>query len=323
MQRLLIVGGAGYVGGWLTDAALADGHDVRVYDSLVYEDRFLKDVAFVAGDVLDHERLARELAWADCVVWLAAVVGDAACEVDTALTRRVNLDSVGWFAEHYDGRIVYPSTCSVYGAQVGELDEDAPTAPLSLYAETKLEAERVLLGRRPEALVARLGTLAGVGDAHSRVRFDLVVNLLVAHARTTRRLRVNGGHQYRPLLHVRDVATAVLPHVATAVGGAFNLGTENVTIGALAGRIADRLGGVEIESQDAPLRDTRSYRVSFARAREVLGFRPAHTIDQAIDEVARLLDEGRVKDPTLAQFSNLEVLRSSLLVAPDGLDAAA
>jgi nucleoside-diphosphate-sugar epimerase len=165
MARILITGGAGYVGGWLTDRAIEAGHDVRVHDLLLYEDRYLKDIPFVAGDVLDRERLAPHLEWADTVVWLAGLVGDPACALEPVLTRKINIDSVQSLCEDFSGRIIFPSTCSVYGAQDTELDEHSPTQPLSLYAESKLEAERILTERRPDSLILRLATLAGVGDS--------------------------------------------------------------------------------------------------------------------------------------------------------------
>jgi nucleoside-diphosphate-sugar epimerase len=312
MARILVVGGAGYVGGWLVDRAIEVGHEVLVYDLLLYEDRYLKDVPFMNGDVLDRERLQPALDWAETVVWLAALVGDPASALDPGLTRKINRDSVAWLADTFDGRIVFPSTCSIYGAQESELDESSPTSPLSLYAETKLDAERLLLERRPDSLVLRLATLAGIGDRYSRIRFDLVVNLLVARAKTVGQLQVFGGAQYRPLLHVRDVATAILPHLESGPGGAYNLGTENVTIRELAKRVAERVPDAEIKLVETPFQDTRNYRVSFRKAQEELGFEPRFGTDEAIDEIAALMDAGRVKDPTLAQFSNLDALRPYL-----------
>ena len=312
MARVLVVGGAGYVGGWLVDRAVEAGHDVLVYDLLLYEDRYLKDVAFKSGDVLDTERLRRSLEWADTVVWLAALVGDPACALDPSLTRKINLDTVRWLADVFDGRIIFPSTCSIYGAQEEELDEDSPTAPLSLYAETKLAAEQLLLQRRPDSLVLRLGTLGGLGDRYSRIRFDLVVNLLTARAKTIGRLQVFGGRQYRPLLHVRDVATAILPHLESGPGGAYNLGSENTTILELAERVIARVAEAEIQLVETPFQDTRNYRVSFGKAERELGFKPRFSTEDAIDEIATLIDDGRVKDPTLAQFSNLDSLRPYL-----------
>lgn len=308
MARVLITGGAGYVGGWLTDRALEAGHDVRVYDILLYEDRYLKDVPFFAGDVLDTERLKPHLEWADTVVWLAGLVGDPVCALDPALTRKVNDDSTRWLCDNFDGRIVFPSTCSVYGAQETELDESSPTAPLSLYAETKLESERYMMEKRPESLVFRLATLAGMGDTYSRIRLDLVLNLLVVRAKLVGQLQVFGGRQYRPLLHVRDVATAIVPHLDSDAAGVYNLGTENVTILELAERIVERLGEATIEVVDTPFQDTRNYRVSFEAAEQELGFRPAYSMDDGIDEIAALIDAGRVQDLSMAQFSNIEAL---------------
>lgn len=316
-MNVLVVGGAGYIGGWLTDRAIEAGHDVRVYDLLLYEDLYLKDVPFVAGDVLDRDRLAPELERADVVVWLAALVGDPACALDPDLTRKINLDTVRWLCETFEGRIVFPSTCSVYGAQEETLDESSPTAPLSLYAETKLEAEEVLMGERPDSLILRLATLAGMGDTYSRVRLDLVVNLLVMRAKLVGQLQVFGGQQYRPLLHVRDVATAVVPHLDGDAAGIFNLGSENATILAVAERIVERVGGAEIDRIETPFQDTRNYRVSFERAERELSFEARHSIDDAIDEIAALIDAGRVKDLSLASYSNLEALRPYL--QPDAI----
>ena len=312
MAKVLVVGGAGYIGGWLTDRAIEGGHDVRVYDLLLYEDRYLKEVPFVAGDILDRDRLSPHLEWADVVVWLAALVGDPACALDPGLTRKINLDSVRWLCEKFKGRIVFPSTCSVYGAQDGELHEQSSVEPLSLYAETKLEAEEVLTGQRPDSLILRLATLAGVGDSYSRIRLDLVVNLLVMRAKLVGELQIFGGNQYRPLLHVRDVATAVVPHLETDSAGIYNLGSENATILELAERIVARVGGARIERVETPFQDTRNYRVSFKRATEDLRFAAEHSMDDAIDQVAALIDAGRVKDLSQAAFSNLETLRPYL-----------
>ena len=212
MGKVLVVGGAGYVGGWLADRAIEAGHDVRVYDLLLYEDRYLKDVPFVAGDVLDRERLrpAARLGRRGRLARGARGRPGLGARPARSPARSTSSRSSG-SATYFDGRIVFPSTCSVYGAQDDELDEDSPTAPLSLYAETKLEAERDPARARPDSLILRLATLAGVGDTYSRIRLDLVVNLLVARAKLIGELQVFGGAQYRPLLHVRDVATAILP----------------------------------------------------------------------------------------------------------------
>src|SRR5947207_4613974 len=138
MKRVLISGGCGYVGGAVVDALLAAGHEVRVYDVLLYEEQYRKPVPFIRGDIRDHNKIREHLEWADAVVWLAALVGDGACALNPEITHELNFKSVEWLRQHFQGRIVFASTCSVYGAQDGELVESSPTNPLSLYAATKL-----------------------------------------------------------------------------------------------------------------------------------------------------------------------------------------
>ena len=146
-MNVLVVGGAGYVGGAVTDALLTTDHCIRVYDALLYEESYRKPVDFVFGDVRDQDRLLPHLKWADAVIWLAAIVGDGACQLNPEITIEVNQEAVGWLVHHFDGRIIFMSTCSVYGAQDNvELTEDSPTAPLSMYAASKLAAETYLRG---------------------------------------------------------------------------------------------------------------------------------------------------------------------------------
>lgn len=178
MSKVLIVGGAGYVGGWMTDEATRHGHSVRVVDNLTYEDSFLKPVDFAFADILDFTTMVKHLQWADSVIWLAAFVGDPACAINPKLTRKTNVESVRNLVNSFGGRIIFPSTCSVYGAQDGILDESSPTGPLSLYAESKLEAEAILQSSSNSTLIFRLGTLFGLSDQFARLRVDLVLNVL-------------------------------------------------------------------------------------------------------------------------------------------------
>jgi nucleoside-diphosphate-sugar epimerase len=310
-MRVLIVGGAGYIGGWLTDRVLEAGHEVRVFDLLLYEEQYLKDVSFVHGNVLDADALRPHLEWADAVVWLAAMVGDGACGLDPALTRAINVESVRRLAQEYDGRIVFMSTCSVYGAQDGLLTENSTLNPLSLYAETKVDAERAL--EQSDAIIFRLGTIYGLGDTYSRVRLDLILNLLTVKALLHGRLSVFGGAQYRPLLHVRDVADAVVAGLSNDQRGIFNLESENVTIGGLAERIVAFYPDVEVEFTDLPFQDLRNYRVSSEKARERFGFDPRLTVEDGIEQVGRAVAEGRVRDTSSPRYSNLDFLRPLLV----------
>ncbi|MHC4388405.1 MAG: NAD-dependent epimerase/dehydratase family protein [Planctomycetota bacterium] len=227
-MNILVVGGAGYIGGAITDVLQTTGHDTRVYDSLVYEESYRKPVDFVYGDVRDHDCLRDQLDWADAVIWLAALVGDGACAINPQLSVEINQNSVEWLCENYDGRIVFTSTCSVYGAQRGILTEGSPTNPLSVYATTKLAAEKYLEDKN--ALVFRLGTLFGVSDLFARLRLDLVVNILTVRAAIEGKLTIFGGDQFRPLLHVKDVAKAIVDYVDTEHTGIYNLHRQNVRI---------------------------------------------------------------------------------------------
>ena len=310
MARVLIVGGAGYVGGWLTDQAIDAGHDIIVYDLLLYEDVYLKPVEFVYGDILDRERLEGLVRESDVVVWLAALVGDGACALDPELTQKINVDSVRWLASVFDGRIVFMSTCSVYGAQEGELTEGSPIKPLSIYAQTKLEAEAALAEK--DALIFRLGTLHGVGDDFSRLRVDLVVNTLTIRAALNGRMSVYGGQQYRPLLHVRDVGRVVVDAVASDRRGIYNLGAENVTVLDVAEAVRARIPEAAIEITEMKFQDNRDYRVSSSKAIDELGFDPQLRMDDGIVQVHALIQQGRIRDLTSPRFSNYESLRPYL-----------
>ena len=176
-KQILVVGGAGYVGGHLVDL-LQEDYDVTVYDNLLYEDSYYKDVKLIQDDVRNISRLGKDLNSYDAVIWLAAIVGDGACDVNTKVTNEVNKDALSWLVDNYSGKIIYTSTCSVYGEGDHVLLEDSEPKPLSLYAETKLESERYVIGKHVDHLVFRLGTLHGTGDLFTRLRLDLVANVL-------------------------------------------------------------------------------------------------------------------------------------------------
>jgi nucleoside-diphosphate-sugar epimerase len=142
-MKILVVGGAGYVGGHLVDL-LSGLYDVTVYDLLLFEKRFMKKVNFIFGDIRDTKKLGSIINEYDVVVWLAGMVGDGACAVNPALTTAVNYESVKWLVDNYTGKIAFPSTCSIYGINNDLIDEEAEPNPLSLYAATKLKAEQYI-----------------------------------------------------------------------------------------------------------------------------------------------------------------------------------
>jgi len=214
----------------------------------------------------------------------------------------VNQSSVEWLSKNYEGRIVFLSTCSVYGAQDKELDEKSPLNPLSVYAATKLGAEKILADKN--AIIFRLGTLFGVGDQFSRVRLDLVVNTLVVRAATDGVIKVYGGDQFRPLLHVRDAARAIVGNIESPHTGVFNLCKQNVRIIDLAYQVRNHFPDIDIEQTDMRFQDTRNYRVKSEKGFHVFGFRPVESIDVGIEEVKELVVNGRIKDVNNPRYTN-------------------
>lgn len=301
-MNILIVGGAGYIGGAVTDLLLETPFNVRVYDYLVYEEGFRKPVEFVFGDIRDTEHLQRNLEWADAVVWLAALVGDGACALNPELSVGLNQHSVEWLAQNFDGRIIFTSTCSVYGAQLGELTEDSSLNPLSVYAVTKLGAEQYLKDKN--ALIFRLGTLFGVGDLFSRIRLDLVVNVLTVRAAMEGQLTVFGGDQFRPLLHVKDVAQAIVDNLQTSPTGVFNLHRQNVRIVDLAYQVRNHFPDAELITTDMQFQDARNYRVNSDKARTVLNWHPRWSIDDGIVQIKELIETRRLKDISSPRYAN-------------------
>lgn len=305
-MKVLIVGGAGYIGGALTDILMKTDHDIRVYDALLFEESYLKDVPFVFGDIRNKEHLKQNLEWADAVVWLAALVGDGACAINPEISTELNQDMVKWLADNFDGRIVFMSTCSVYGEHDKMLDEESPTNPLSVYAATKLAAEDHLKDKN--AIIFRLGTIFGLGDSFARIRLDLVLNTLTTKALIEGKIKVFGGEQWRPLLHARDAAQAVADNLETSHTGIYNLHQENVKIIDLAREVEKHVPNLEMEIVDIKFQDARNYKVSSDKARTVLGFNPKFTAEDGIKEVKKLIEERRIKDVNNPRYSNQSFL---------------
>lgn len=315
-KNVLVVGGAGYVGGSVTDILLSksDQYNVRVYDNLTYEESYFKPVPFIYGDILDTKKLKRELEWADAVIWLAAIVGDGACKWDETLTKKVNQDSVAWLVKNFKKRIVFTSTCSVYGAQNDLiLRETSTVGPLSLYAYTKVECEKIL--KNSDAVIFRLGTLFGHSDNHARVRLDLVANLMTARACLSGPLSVFGGKQYRPLLHVRDAAMALVSAIEfkkTKTAEIYNIGSINIKILDLAKKIQKMFPKTKLEITEMPFEDTRNYQVNWDKATKAFGFKTKYSLDEGIKEMGELFLNHRIKDLNNPRYSNQTFLKDLL-----------
>jgi nucleoside-diphosphate-sugar epimerase len=316
MRNTLVVGGAGYIGGHLTDllcqkAQMFGDPDPTVYDILAYEERFMKQVPFIYGDIRDRAKLKEILPKFDTVVWLAAIVGDGACAADPFLTQAVNADATKWLVDSYDGKIIFTSTCSVYGVNNDLITEDATPNPLSVYAETKLEAEQYILQHAADrSVVFRLGTLYGVGDLFSRIRLDLVANILSKKAARGEKLTVFGGDQWRPMIHVKDVGEAIRYAVHNEdLTGLYNLSTDNFRIREIADEIKMVIPECEVEKIDMLFEDQRNYRVSTKRwdsiqMHDMRTPRPQWTLRDGIYDIVNLVTQNRIKNLGSPIYSN-------------------
>ena len=305
-MKVLIVGGAGYVGGGIVDL-LSKENEVTVYDSLIYENSYRKNVDFIFGDIRDYKKINNILDQYDAVIWLAALVGDGACAINPALTHEINSETVKNLAKNFKGKIVFLSTCSVYGAQEGILDESSEVNPLSEYASSKLIAEKYLADS--DSIIFRLGTLFGIGDKFSRIRLDLVVNILTTKAYIDKKMSVFGGEQWRPLLHVKDVANAIAHTLDTQTNGVFNLHYKNFKIIEIANEIKNKISDVEIETTPLPFQDARNYQVSSEKLKDVTGFQATVDLTQGINEMYELISSNRIKDINDPRYSNQNFLQ--------------
>jgi nucleoside-diphosphate-sugar epimerase len=321
--KILITGGAGYLGSTLTARLLAEGNKVRVLDRLAYGGDALlgvwchPELEFICGDIQDRATLRTAVAGQDAVVHLAAVVGDPACARQPDLARATNLDaSQALIAESRRagvGRFIFASTCSNYGKmQDAEryVDEESELRPVSLYAETKVAVETALLQGGCSGVWCptplRFATLYGVSP---RMRFDLTVNEFTMEMLTKKRLKVFGQQFWRPYVHVSDAARAIQlvlsSPVATVGGRVFNVGAtdQNFQKQQLVEMIKPHAPDAVVEFVHKT-EDPRDYRVSFARIGKDLGFQSTRTVAEGIGEIARLVQQNVIANFADAKYRN-------------------
>lgn len=323
VRNVLVIGGAGYIGSVLVRKLLNRGYNVTVLDALVYGDESIRDLYdrpgfdLIHDDMRNVEAVVRAMQYADAVVHLGAIVGDPACALDHKLALEINLAATRLIAEAARGfgvqRFIFASTCSVYGASDQLLDERSALNPISLYARTKMESERVLLALEDDRfapVILRFGTVYGLSP---RPRFDLVINLLAARAVCEKRITIFGGDQWRPFIHVDDAAEAILKCLEAPLhaikGQTFNVGSDdqNYRIAQLGDLIKELIPDVEViyQGEDG---DRRNYRVSFAKIRKHLGFIPRRTVADGIWEIKAAIEDGRIRDYRDARYSNYKTL---------------
>jgi nucleoside-diphosphate-sugar epimerase len=308
-STILVSGAGGYIGSVLTRELLAAGHRVVAFDRFFFGRETLDGadpggkLSIVQKDIRDVE--PADLQGVDIVCDLAALSNDPSGEIDPGLTHAINhagRQRLSAAAKRAGvRRYILSSSCSVYGAgETLDLSEDAPTAPLTAYAESSLRAEHDAMALADAGFsptVLRNATVFGVSP---RMRFDLVINLMTLHAVERGHITVmGGGRQWRPLVHVRDVARAfraVIDAPAERVSGqVFNVGLCNMQIRSLAFIVRETLPipvTVAIAPDDA---DRRNYSISFAKARARLGFVATTGIEDGVREIYDALKYGRVE----------------------------
>lgn len=297
-MRVLITGGAGYLGSILTEHLLKKNIKVTVLDNLMYGEQNLNhlcanpDFEFIYGDARNETLVASLLKTADAVIPLAAIVGAPGCDLDPLMATSVNLDAIKMVNKLRSPSqlIVYPTTNSGYGTKTGDVfcTEDTPLEPISLYGRTKSDAEAAVLDSK-NSITLRLATVFGMSP---RMRMDLLVNHFVYAALTDRYIVIFEKDFKRNYVHIRDVADCFihcLENSDSMCGRPYNVGLDNANLSKeeLALKIKEHIPEFFVHfSEIGSDPDKRNYIVSNQRLREA-GFEARHTLDDGIRELIK------------------------------------
>ena len=322
-ERVLVTGGAGYLGAILCRRLLEEGYAVRCFDTLYFGTDALADLRnhpkfeLVKGNVVELDRHPDLFDGIGSVAHLAGLANDPSCDLEPEMTHLANYRATVELAERSlergAKRFVFASSCSVYGSGTGlALHEESPMHPVSLYAESKVRAEAKLQQLRSDGLepvMLRQATLFGLSP---RMRFDLAVNVMTLHAMRKGRVFVlGGGQQWRPFLHVADSADVFVRCLqATSdkvAGEVFNVGSdrENYQIAQLGRMVVERVEGATLEEAPGDA-DRRSYNVSFQKLHDVLEWEPKRSVAQGIEEIRDAISEGRFDDADHVRYYNIK-----------------
>ncbi len=309
-RRIVIIGGAGYVGGVVTAHLLSEGFAVTCFDSLLYENEgvvlpYLGNprYRFVYGDLRNREALDRALEGADDVVLLAGLVGDPITKAYPELSQSINhtgmIDCVDHLGTKELGRLIFVSTCSNYGL-ISEDDRAGETYalnPLSLYAKSKVAVEEHIMAQEGRVdyapTVLRFATAFGLSP---RMRFDLTVNQFTLEMARGHDLLVFDAHTWRPYCHVQDFSRLIQlvleAPAADVTFEVFNAGADdnNFTKQEIVDTIAEFVSAETVSYKEHGT-DPRNYRVDFRKVREVLGFEPEFSVRDGVVELLGAIDE--------------------------------
>ena len=318
ISKVLLIGGAGYIGSVLVKKLLEKGYDVKVLDKLLYGDegikRFYKlsNFEFIKGDILNIEDVVASMRDVDAVIHLAAIVGDPAGSINPEKTIISNYLAVKAIAEACKNfqinRFIFASTCSVYGASPDLINEDSAVNPLSLYSKTKLESEKAILSLIDENFAPTILRLATVYGASLRMRFDLAVNIMTAKAIKEKKIVVDGGEQWRPFVHIEDVADAFIKVLESPIhkikGQIFNVGSNknNCKIIQLGKAIQKQIPNTKLKIINSP--DKRNYKVNSTKIKSTIKFVAKRNMVQGINEIKNLFDKGIIKNYKNKKYHN-------------------
>ena len=320
-MKVLVIGGAGYVGSAVVRDLLSHGHHVTVLDLMLFGAESMMpwlgrdDFALVRGDVRRREDLDAVMPGHDAVVLLASIVGEPACNRDPDNTVATNVGgarhALASAKAHGVGQFVFASTCSNYG--VADTDtpvaEDGKLNPISVYSETKVTVENEVLAAADQGMVTTVLRLSTAFGVSARMRFDLLVSDFTLAAHRDGKVVIFGEQFWRPFVHINDIAKATRMVLeadpAKVRGQVFNVGanhnnTQKQTLGEA---VARHLPGTEIEFVTRN-EDPRSYRVDFTKVHRELGYKPDWSIDDGIVEVRDCLKNRVWSDPSEARYRN-------------------
>jgi len=293
-MKVLITGGAGYLGSTLAEHLLHKGHQVIVLDNLIYKQTSLLHLFkqpkfhFIAGDVRNKDLLTQQVSLADVVIPLAAIVGMPACKANPELTVQVNYEQIKNVVNilRDDQMLILPNTNSQYGSSENIITEESPFKPLSLYAQTKCDAEDYVL-KRGNGVILRLATVFGVSP---RMRQDLLVNDFTYKAVVDGYLVLFEGHFKRNYIHVQDIARTfefMIENYDQCRGQVYNVGlsTANLSKMELAETIKKYVPNLVIKQDEFKEDfDKRNYIVSNEKI-EKLGWKPMYDLDYGIKQL--------------------------------------
>lgn len=305
MNKILITGGAGYVGAVLVPRLLKEGWSVTVLDLMIYGADVLSphpELKVVKGDIRDEGLLRSLVPGHDAVIHLACISNDPSFELNPALGKSINLDAFRPLVELSRAlgvcRFVYASSSSVYGVKdEPNVHEGMVLEPLTDYSRFKAECENVLLEHQTEDFTTVTIRPATVCGYSRRQRLDVVVNILTNLAYHKREITIFGGEQLRPNIHITDMVEAYVKILraekSEIAGEVFNAGYENQSVSELANTVRDVVGR-DVTLVTTPTDDNRSYHISSRKLKERLGFSAQHTIREAVVDLVDAFSEGRL-----------------------------